>query len=179
MSTAIVRQWLVLSLLPRPPKQIDTAWLEKALLERGIVVHRRTIQRDLVNLSKVFPLVSDSRSKPYAWRWSDEAEFLFDVNIPAPPDPLVSRKAIVVRLRGAEPALGAVLEHLRASLAEPEKEHDGTVTARLEDSNATRRLLLSYASEIEVLAPAKLRAEIVAHARRILALYEDYQRKSY
>lgn len=61
-------------LLPKGPRRIDTATLEERLRERGFDVHRRTIQRDLVELAGVFPIVSDERTKPYGWRWADDAE---------------------------------------------------------------------------------------------------------
>jgi len=74
VASAIVRQWHLLSLLPRGPRRIDTATLAELLRARGVDVHRRTIQRDLVELAAVFPLVSDERTKPYSWRWSDDAD---------------------------------------------------------------------------------------------------------
>lgn len=74
MGSAIVRQWHLLLLLPRGPRRIDTATLEQCLRARGLHVHRRTIQRDLIELAGIFPIVSDERSKPYGWRWADDAE---------------------------------------------------------------------------------------------------------
>ena len=76
VGSAIVRQWHLLTLLPRGPGRIDTTTLEKRLRARGVVVHQRTIQRDLVELARVFPLVSDERAKPYAWGWADDAELV-------------------------------------------------------------------------------------------------------
>ncbi len=70
MST-IVRQWHLLALLPQAPRRVDVARLAVLLRARGFRVHRRTIQRDLVELSRVFPIVRDRRTKPYAWRWAD------------------------------------------------------------------------------------------------------------
>lgn len=55
------------------PHRVDSAKLAAQLRERGLVVHRRTVQRDLTELAKVFPIVCDERTKPYGWRWSDEA----------------------------------------------------------------------------------------------------------
>lgn len=71
MGAALIRQWWILSLLPRPPQKIDTATLLAKLRERGVGTHRRTVQRDLVELAIVFPIVADERSKPYGWRWAD------------------------------------------------------------------------------------------------------------
>src|ERR1700690_813976 len=73
VASAIERQWLILSLLPKRPRRVDTASLEQLLRERGYDVHRRTIQRDLIQLSAVFPIVADERQKPFGWRWSENA----------------------------------------------------------------------------------------------------------
>lgn len=76
MSSAIVRQWMILSMLPVRPRRIDSGALEERLRARGIEVHRRTIQRDLIELAQVFPIVANDRAKPFGWRWSDEASFI-------------------------------------------------------------------------------------------------------
>jgi predicted DNA-binding transcriptional regulator YafY len=68
------RQWLILSRLPRSPRKVDAAWLEAELREMGVVVHRRSIQRDLIALSRMFPLVCDEASKPYGWSWATDAD---------------------------------------------------------------------------------------------------------
>ena len=74
MGSSIVRQWHLLALLPRGPRRIDTASLENQLRARGLAAHRRTIQRDLIELGRIFPIVSDERKKPYGWCWADDAE---------------------------------------------------------------------------------------------------------
>jgi hypothetical protein len=72
---ALERQWLILSRLPAPPRKVDARWLESELRDAGVTIHRRTIQRDLVALSRFFPLACDEQSKPYGWSWSAEAAF--------------------------------------------------------------------------------------------------------
>jgi predicted DNA-binding transcriptional regulator YafY len=72
---AILRQWLILVMLPPPPRRIDSAAIATALRERGYDVHRRTVQRDLVQLSAIFPIVADERRRPFGWRWSESATF--------------------------------------------------------------------------------------------------------
>jgi hypothetical protein len=76
MSSAIVRQWLILSMLPLRPRRIDTSAIEARLRSRGIDIHRRTIQRDLIELAEVFPIVADERAKPFGWRWSDDVPLI-------------------------------------------------------------------------------------------------------
>ncbi len=87
MGATIVRQWLILTMLPRRPRRIDTGTIEARLRERGITVHRRTIQRDLLELAQVFPIVADERAKPFGWRWSDDAVFVGELPVPVPVPP--------------------------------------------------------------------------------------------
>lgn len=110
VSSAIVRQWLILSMLPVRPRRIDTSAIEARLKERGIDVHRRTIQRDLIELAEVFPIIADERAKPFGWRWSDEASFIarlppvrvegeeVDVTVRVPRSALDPFLALVTRL---------------------------------------------------------------------------------
>ena len=64
---------MLLARLPRLPRKIDAATLETNLHEAGIRIHRRTIQRDLVALSRLFPIVCDERNKPFGWSLSADA----------------------------------------------------------------------------------------------------------
>jgi hypothetical protein len=106
MSSAIVRQWLILSMLPFRPRRIDTSTIENRLRARGIDVHRRTIQRDLNELAAVFPIVSDERAKPFGWRWSNEA---YSTSLIPPPNALsISTVDITVRVTRA--SLRALLD---------------------------------------------------------------------
>lgn len=68
------RQCLILQMLPREPRKTDTASLERQLRGKGVEVHRRTIQRDLEELSSLFPISCDDRDKPYGWFWTQEGE---------------------------------------------------------------------------------------------------------
>ena len=73
MNDTLHRQWHMLRMLPRAPRKIATAQIEASLCERGYEIDRRSIQRDLVNLSAMFPIECDNRSRPYGWSWSREA----------------------------------------------------------------------------------------------------------
>jgi predicted DNA-binding transcriptional regulator YafY len=68
------RYWLMLRQIPRYPVKIDGAELEARLRGEGYEISRRTIQRDLEKLSRIFPLHCDDQSKPYGWSWSRDAE---------------------------------------------------------------------------------------------------------
>lgn len=178
MGTSIVRQWHLLTLLPKGPRRVDTATLEDRLRSRGLTIHRRTIQRDLVELATVFPIVSDERSKPYGWRWADDAELLCAIPALAGARDVVPEIDLVLRVRRS--ATRAVCEGLRGpeghgrdvESVELEPGSDAVhVTARVPDSCALRRWLFGFADALEVIAPAHLRAELAEKAARTAAVY--------
>jgi len=169
----LVRQWLVLAMLPRAPRSIDTAAIEARLRDRGLVVHRRTLQRDLVDLAALFPIEADEHTKPYAWRWSadGDARGFFAGRLPGLPRRIGPPMEIVLR---PSPALAALLEALDAFAAvDARVRHDPShVTAMIEDSPHARRVLLGHADAVEVLSPTSLRRELATRARRILESHE-------
>jgi predicted DNA-binding transcriptional regulator YafY len=73
MSDPLIRQWELLKIIPRDRK-ITVKELEQKLNGLGIDVSRRTVERDLERLSIPFCLESDTRSKPYGWRYAPELE---------------------------------------------------------------------------------------------------------
>ena len=66
---ALTRQWELLSLLPRRAPGITAKELASRLKERGYEVTKRTIERDLTQLSTVFGLACNDKSIPYGWYW--------------------------------------------------------------------------------------------------------------
>lgn len=72
MSDTLLRQLTLLRNIPRAPKRIDAQTLRQHLEASGYRVDLRTVQRDLVSLSLVFPLISDD-AKPRGWRWEADA----------------------------------------------------------------------------------------------------------
>lgn len=172
MQSQLVRQWRILSLIPKAPPGIDVATLEARLFASGVVVHRRTIQRDLVELAKVFPLISMGEEKPYRWRWSDDARFLCSIPIlEAPAEPGAE---ISLRLRVDRSVARYVVDGLRGSSAgarevtcvSKDKTH-AEIIARVVDACTLRRWLLGFADSVEVLAPEHLRTELREAAERI------------
>ena len=95
----LLRQWAMLKLVPRHPRRIDTVAIREKLQEREFDVTLRTIQRDLNQLSRHFPLESD-QSKPQGWWWSKDAAVM---DIPG----LDPQSALVFKM---------VEEHLRTLL---------------------------------------------------------------
>ncbi len=76
MSDTLMRQWLMLNMIPRHPKKIAVSQIRMDLEQEGFRTSMRTIQRDLNRLSEQFPLVSDERSKPFGWSWAKDAKIL-------------------------------------------------------------------------------------------------------
>lgn len=180
VGSTIVRQWHLLTLLPKGPRRIDTATLEQLLRARGLAVHRRTIQRDLVELGAVFPIVADERSKPYGWRWADDAELL--CALPALPGARHGLPEIDVVLHVRNAAVRAVSEGLRGPEGQAREVHaaphssDGeacVVRARVPDSCSLRRWLFGFGDALVVVAPAHLRAELADKAARVATVYRD------
>jgi len=76
MSETLMRQWQMLRLIPRKPSKMATTEIKQHLEEEGFKVTQRTIQRDLVTFSGIFPLVCDDRDKPYGWSWVSDANVM-------------------------------------------------------------------------------------------------------
>ena len=72
------RQWQMLRMIPRYPQKITAKALHEKLQAEQFDVTKRTVERDLLALSEMFPLVSDERDKPYGWSWSKDAP-VFDL----------------------------------------------------------------------------------------------------
>ncbi len=72
--STLARHWKLLSLLParRPGKSASELW--SALTADGHEVSKRQVERDLRELSSIFPLQRHDQSIPYGWRWADGAE---------------------------------------------------------------------------------------------------------
>lgn len=69
----IIRQWHMLRLVPRYPQKATVQAIRSTLLGEGFEITERTVQRDLNELSRVFPLTVDDREKPYGWSWQKNA----------------------------------------------------------------------------------------------------------
>lgn len=70
---SVLRQWHMLHNVPREPRKISVTELEAKLKSHGYKVSTRTIQRDLVELSTVYPLACDTRDNAYGWSWARNA----------------------------------------------------------------------------------------------------------
>jgi predicted DNA-binding transcriptional regulator YafY len=74
--TTIARQWeLLRNHLPSRPPGITTRDLRERLDGAGHNVSKRTIERDMDELSRIFPIVRNERGIPYGWHWRENARF--------------------------------------------------------------------------------------------------------
>lgn len=69
----LLRQWQMLKNIPKNPFKITVTQLKSKLDNNDFSVSRRTIERNLNELSTIFPLVVDDRSRPYGWSWQKDA----------------------------------------------------------------------------------------------------------
>ena len=69
----LLRHWQTLRRVPRYPRKVTASEICQHLLDEGFGVGKRTVERDLQALSRIFPLVLDERSKPYGWSWAQDA----------------------------------------------------------------------------------------------------------
>ncbi|MCD6400663.1 MAG: WYL domain-containing protein [Anaerolineales bacterium] len=123
----LMRQWLLLNRVPRRGRR-GTKYFQEELREMGLEVSLRTIQRDLKELSRHFPLQSDEE-KISGWKWSEDAT-VFD--IPGmDPQAALAFKMIDLHLRKMLP--DSCLDFLR-----PYSKRAGEVLGNLDDSGVAR-----------------------------------------
>lgn len=148
----------MLRFVPRSPAKIGVKELHERLRDADFVVTTRTVQRDLVDLSTVFPLISDERDRPYGWSWHREASS-FDLPGLSIPDALT---------------LTLVEQHLRNQLPptaldalQPQFRSAARILAALDPSASSR----AWLAKIRTIAPLQpLQAP---------ALDENFQRTVY
>lgn len=70
---SLLRQWHMLRMMPRAPAKISAKELCERLCAAEFEVVKRTVERDLNELSGIFPIEVDTRSKPFGWSWSRDA----------------------------------------------------------------------------------------------------------
>lgn len=66
---ALARQWQLLRLLPNKLPGITSRELVDKLEREGFVVTKRTVERDLAELSTIFGIACNDKGMPYGWYW--------------------------------------------------------------------------------------------------------------
>ena len=69
----VARQWQLLKLIPTRAPGLEARLLTQQLQDAGFSVSKRTVERDLLELSLLFPLQCNEKSKPYGWYWMQDA----------------------------------------------------------------------------------------------------------
>ena len=69
----VARQWELLRKLPSRGAGKSAKDLTLALVQDGYSVSKRQVERDLQDLSSIFPLHCNDAGMPYGWRWADHA----------------------------------------------------------------------------------------------------------
>ena len=164
----LLRQWTMLRFVPRAPAKIAVKELQERLRDADFQVTTRTVQRDLVDLSSVFPLISDERDKPYGWSWQREASS-FDLPGLSIPDALT---------------LTLVEQHLRNQLPptaldalQPQFRSAARVLAAM-DPSVTSKAWLTKIRTIAPLQPLQAPSLDEDCQRTVyLALMKDFQLK--
>ena len=59
----------MLQMIPEEPGKITTSELWGRLRDKGFETDKRSVQRDLRELSEEFPFYADERGKPFGWTW--------------------------------------------------------------------------------------------------------------
>ncbi len=68
-----LRQWATLKRIPQYPRTISARELTEYLENDGFEVSKRSVERDLLSLSEIFPLLSNENKRPYEWSWCKDA----------------------------------------------------------------------------------------------------------
>jgi predicted DNA-binding transcriptional regulator YafY len=69
LQLALARQWELLKKLPPRGPGLTASQITAWLKEQGYLVSKRTVERDLIELSATFGIVCNDKSRPYGWHW--------------------------------------------------------------------------------------------------------------
>lgn len=76
-TNALRRQWTLIRKIPRSPLKKTAGQLMQELAAEGFRVEKRTVERDLIALSEIFPTIEcDERERPFGWSWAKDALIL-------------------------------------------------------------------------------------------------------
>ena len=107
MQANLARLIIMLSALPTFPRKLDSGRLLQQLHAAGHPVDLRTVQRDLNNLSTVYPIANDG-AKPAGWYWHKDAK---PISLPAL-DPHAALVLQLARIHLERLLPAATLDHI-------------------------------------------------------------------
>lgn len=169
---AVARQWEILKRLPVRGPGITARHLADVLAQHGFVVTKRTVERDLLELSSLFPLVCNDKGTPYGWHWM-EGE---GVDLPGPTlAEALSLRLVEDLLRPLLPAaiLDVLAPRFRQAAAKLAVLGQENLNARWPDK--VRHVLPALPLQPPVIAPGVLEAVQLAllHERQLEMSYRS------
>jgi len=169
----IARQWQLLKLLPDRHPGMSSNQLQQALHQVGHGTSKRTVERDLNELTELFPVRCNSKGTPYGWYWQAE----LSTELLQPPQPSDRCMAQPITLRAwVTPGLARQLAAQPLSddmLLEPLAEGDARLVATVAYDHALISWLLAHAGSIKVTAPDSVREALLERLRQALLLHDS------
>ncbi|MBA1201514.1 WYL domain-containing protein [Pseudomonas capeferrum] len=174
------RQWALLRQLPGRSPGITSAELVWRLRDVGFTVSKRTVERDLNELSLIFPLERNDKSIPFGWHWSatagGELRGTFDLQGYLRNDALLVEQAEGMELQAwINDTLARQLREspLTADMQLMALEQGHRLRAMVSDSWPLRWWLLSQGDSLVVEQPQSLREEIARTLSKAADLYRE------
>ena len=174
------RQWALLRQLPSRSPGITSAELVWRLRDVGFPVSKRTVERDLNELSLIFPLERNDKSIPFGWHWSAKAvgelRGNFDLQGYLRGETLRSAQDDGLQLQAW--VSDQVARQLRdtplsADMQLTALERGHRLRATVDDGWALRWWVLSQGDGVMVEQPDQLREEIAKTLSNAVALYQN------
>ncbi|MDZ3994732.1 WYL domain-containing protein [Pseudomonas sp. Teo4] len=174
------RQWALLRQLPSRSPGTTSAELVWRLRDVGFNVSKRTVERDLNELSLIFPLERNDKSIPFGWHWSanvaGELRGNFDLQVLLRDGVLQTPQADGLELQvWVSDSLARQLREspLSTDMQLTALDHGHRLRATVRDGWPLRWWLLSQGDQVVVELPLELRQEVANTLRRAAGLYQD------
>jgi predicted DNA-binding transcriptional regulator YafY len=143
----IARQWEILKMLPSRPPGMTKRQLSDLLNNNGFEVGGRTVERDLNELSAIFPIACNDKGVPYGWHWAKDAA----LDLPGVSAAEALSLCLVERV--IDPLLPAsVMEVMQARFAQAKKKLDNLAAESVLQDWADK--VANVSPSLEQLAPA-------------------------
>lgn len=172
------RQWALLRQLPSRSPGVTSGELVWRLQDIGFTVSKRTVERDLNELSLIFPLERNDKSIPYGWHWSapalDDVHSSFNLQGFIRTDLLAPGAGKGVLLQAwVSDALARRLREtpLTAEMTLTALDQGHRLQVRVSDGWPLRWWLLGQGDAVLVEQPLQLRAEIARTLDQAAARY--------
>ncbi|AGZ37744.1 WYL domain-containing protein [Pseudomonas sp. SWI6] len=173
------RQWALLRQLPSRSPGTTSAELVWRLRDVGFNVSKRTVERDLNELSLIFPLERNDKSIPFGWHWSanpvGDLRGNFDLQGYLRGDALQPPQGdgLEVQLWISDTLARQLRESpLCADMRLTALDQGHRLQATLSDGWPLRWWLLSQGDQIEVELPIELRQEVANTLNKAAARYQ-------